>query len=275
VAISADSDPRERGTQTQSVARSIALLRCFLGAEAGLTLSELARRTDLNVSTSYRLLQTLCAGGMLEREGDSERYVVGPVFVALARSAFVAAGMGDARDILRSLVASTHESASLGVADDGFVVVILREESGELLKFDRPPGARVPLYLSAMGKALLAFGPEPISTAVRALGPLAVATPRTLTSARALERDLKASVARGFTLVDEEQFPGVRSIGAPVFGADGALRAAVAVQGPTVRITNDRLESLGAAVRDAATALSALPGLGRLTSVVSGNGTEA
>ncbi len=273
--MSTEEAPRERLTQTQSVARSIALMRCFVQPEGALTLSQLARRTGVNVSTAYRLLQTLCAGGMLAREAEGERYMLGPVFVALGRSALVAAGVPDARAVLETLVESTHESASLGVAEDGHVVVILRQESVELLRFDRPTGTRVPLHVSAMGKALLAFGAEPIPDAVRALGRLTASTPSSITSVRALEKDLKAAVQRGYTVVDEEQYPGLRSVGAPVLGPGGVALAAVAVQGPTSRITDDRIDALGLAVQEAARGLAALPNLALLIAASPARGSTA
>ena len=73
---------------------------------------------------------------------------------------------------LENLARATGEAASLGVRNGGDVVVVLRAESAQPLRFDRPHGARVPLHVSAMGKALLAFGPADPAQAVAELEPL-------------------------------------------------------------------------------------------------------
>lgn len=243
------------GSQVQSVARAVALLRCFEDGETSLTLTDLARRTGLNMSTAHRILRTLCAGELLAHDDAHERYLPGPALVRLARTAFASGGFADALGVLQALVQETGESASLGIREGNEVVVLLSVQSDAPLRFSRPPGSHVPLHVSAMGKALLAFGERPIAEAVRALGPLTAATPRSLTSARRLERDLAAARERGYTAVDEEQFLGLRSIGAPVLDTRGVAHAAVAVQGPVARVNEARFDELGESVRETATAL--------------------
>lgn len=245
------------GEQTQSVARAVALVRCFAETDDGLTLSELARRTDMNPSTALRLLRTLCASGMLHRADGSERYERGPLLVRLAHRVYASHARDDVRAVLEGLVARTRESASFGHREGARVVVVMHVESDHPLRFHRPEGARVPLHYSAMGKALLAWSPEPLGDTVRGLGPLEKLTARTLTGRR-LEQNLREAHERGWALVDEEQFDGVRSIGAPILDDHGDARAAVAIQGPADRLTDARLGPLADAVVDAARAIAAL-----------------
>ena len=124
------------------------------------------------------------------------------------------------------------------------MVVVLRAESAQPLRFDRPHGARVPLHASAMGKALLAFGPADPSQAVAELEPLERFTPHTLT-ASALITDLEATRARGYAVNFEERHDGVGGVGAPVLDRHGVARAGVAVQGPIHGFGDDRIPILG------------------------------
>ena len=109
-----------------------------------------------------------------------------------------------------------------------------------------------------MGKALLAFGPGEIAAGVKALGPLGKYTPRTITSGRRLVADLDASRERGWTLNDEEQYVGVRAVGAPLLDGGGVARLAVAVQGPTVRLADAQLDRVSRMVQAAAGRLAAV-----------------
>lgn len=252
---------KPRGTEgstgsVQSVARAIALTRCFENGVTSLTLTEMARSTGLNVSTAHRLLRTLCAGEILAHDDDLERYEPGPALVRLAQAALSSRGFRHAADVLQSLVGATGESASIGVRVDDDVVVVLSAQSEAPLRFDRPAGSHVPLHASAMGKALLAFNDSPVREVVAGLGHLQKLTPRTLASARGLEKDLAETRARGYSVVDEEQHVGLCSIGAPIRDARGRVAAAVAVQGPVGRIGPGRREQLGQAVIDAATELA-------------------
>jgi IclR family acetate operon transcriptional repressor len=91
-----------------------------------------------------------------------------------------------------------------------------------------------------MGKCLLAYADDP-AAAVAALPRLDRATERTITSPEALVDELERTRERGWALNDEERNPGVRAVAAPVLGVDGFAIAAVAVQGPAVRLTRKQL----------------------------------
>jgi IclR family transcriptional regulator, acetate operon repressor len=253
-----DGGAAESGSYIQSVGRAAAVLRCFSTSDGALNLSELARRTGLTTSTTYRLLHTLLAEGFVARENGTERYLPGPVLVALAHNAFVSGGFPSALQVLEHLAEVTRESATLGVRRAECVVMLLQASSPEPFRFEEPTGTLVPMHSAALGKALLAFGAVSIPDAVRGLGALPNLTQSTL-SGDHLERDLEAALERGYTVAHDEQVVGVTSVAAPILGSDGRAHAAVGIQGPTVRLTTDRILEVGQAVRQAAAALQALP----------------
>ncbi len=100
----------------------------------------------------------------------------------------------------------------------------------------------MPIHASAMGKMLLALADDPAAE-VAALGTLERFTERTLTEPAPLVAELEAIRRRGWSLNDGERDPGVRAIAVAVPAAGGPA-AAVAVQGPEVRLTDDRLASV-------------------------------
>src|SRR5579871_1979839 len=66
-----------------SVARALALLEELRDSESGLGVNELARRIGVNASTASRLLATLEAAGMVQREPGGP-YRLGLALVTLA-----------------------------------------------------------------------------------------------------------------------------------------------------------------------------------------------
>lgn len=223
--------------------RALALLRSFESGPPTRSLTELAQENDLFPGTAHRLLRALCSAGLLQQDRLTERYGLGVALVPLGSRAASALGISAARPVLESLSATTGESVNLGVRDGEDVFVLVCVPSARGLRFDQKEGTRVPSHASAMGKVLLAFDarPEEVVDSMRRLAKL---TESTITTRSALRRALEETRARGWAINDEEREPGVRTIAAPVRRADGSAVAAVAVQGPSLRMTDERIEAV-------------------------------
>ncbi|HXY43680.1 MAG TPA: IclR family transcriptional regulator [Acidimicrobiales bacterium] len=238
---SAGSGEAARRTGSQAVERALALLRSFESGPPTRSLSELAQQNGLFPGTAHRLLRALCAAGLLQQDRWTERYALGAVLVALGSRAGDALGISAARPVLESLAATTGESVNLGVRDGDHVFVLVCVPSARGLRFDQKEGTRVPSHASAMGKVLLAFD-GCSGEVVDSMRRFTKLTESTITTRAALRRALEETQARGWAINDEEREPGVRTIAAPVRTADGSAVAAVAVQGPSLRMTDERIE---------------------------------
>ena len=241
-------------------------MRCFEGHPHRLTLVEMARCSNLNVSTTHRLLQTLCSTGVLRREADSDLYDLGPVLMSLSRTAYTSVGFTEATDLMHRLVLRTGLSASYAIREDDHVVVVLTAGSLDPVPLTRRPGGRSPLHASAVGKALLAFAERPHEQLVEELGELPSLTPATITTRKRLVADLARTRKRGFAFSDEEQIMGVRSIAAPVLDADGVAMGAVAVFGSVDQLPDRSIDEVSAVVREVAADLAAIEFAALLTS---------
>lgn len=242
---------------TQSVDRALAILRSFEDASGDLGVTELAQRSGLSVSTAHRLTRALCTAGLLRQEPRTERYQLGPALVVLGRRAEEQLGYTRALPVLQELSSQSGESVNLGIRSGDDVLVVLDVASDQPLRFDQVAGTRVPIHTSAMGKCLLAFSADP-STAVSGLPRLARVTKRTITTRTALLAELERTRGQGWAMNDEERHPGVRAVAAPVLGPDGVAFAAIAVQGPAVRVDEAHLEGLAGLVRAATATVAPL-----------------
>lgn len=236
----------------QSVARAAALLDAVVSSGSGLTLTELAKRTELTVSTAHRLIRTLCSGNLLCRDTTGERFVPGPLLLRLGRQSLASAGLPEVADVLADLVERTGETASVGMRRGGSVLVLVAIQSSSSLRFTGEAGRRVPLLSSAMGLAILALTDEPMADLVAALG---LDDP----AAAALSSELLTTQFRGFAVADDPAEPGLRSIAAPVLSIGGHPKIAVELTGPSSRMVDDRVDELGEAVRSVAIQLQDLP----------------
>jgi IclR family transcriptional regulator, acetate operon repressor len=105
-----------------------------------------------------------------------------------------------------------------------------------------------------MGKCLLAHADD-IKAAVAALPALERITARTITDRKRLQTELHAVRERGWALNDEERNPGVRAVAVPV-SSNGHTVAAIAVQGPTLRLPDKRLPEIARRIEQTATRIA-------------------
>lgn len=237
---------------TQAISRALAVLRVFREQASDLGIMQLSSILGLTPSTTHRIVRALVAAGYLTQSGVTDRYLLGREAVLLGMAAQRNLGLDAARTVLEAVGAATGESVNLGVRDhdQDCALVVLRIASPQPLRFDQPPGTRVPLHASSMGKALLAHGgDEPFPPAGVTLTRY---TPTTITTPRRLRLELAEVRARGFSVDREESTVGVTCVGAPVLDEDGRAFAAVAIQAPTVRMSPGRMDELGELIRSAA-----------------------
>ncbi|MHB2023576.1 MAG: IclR family transcriptional regulator, partial [Mycobacteriales bacterium] len=154
----------ERVAGTQAIGRALAVLRLFRERAEELGIMQVAQAVGLTPSTTHRIVRALAAEGYLTQSGVSDRYSLGREAVLLGVAAQRNLGLHTVQPVLERVAAQTGESVNLGVRDGSSALVLLRIQSSQPLRFDQPPGTRVPLHASSIGKALLAFGSDPVAT---------------------------------------------------------------------------------------------------------------
>lgn len=225
---------------TQAIDRALAVLSCFTGTETEFGITDIAERVGLSQSTVHRIARALVARGFLSQNMPTGRYHLGRATMLLGQVAQRDFGLDQALPLLESLGERTGESVNLGLRDGDAVVVLLRVQSPQPLRFDQPPGTRIALHCSSMGKSLLAFGHDTAWASER----LPRVTPNTITERKDLERELRVTRERGYSTDNEESIRGVCCVGAPVLDPSGRARAAIAVQAPSVRMPPERTVEL-------------------------------
>ena len=236
----------------QSLDRGLRILAVVADAN-GLSLSEVAERSGIAASTAYRMLTTLASHGMVEFDQPAQLWSIGVETYRIGSAFLRRRNLVDrARAIMQDLMETTGETANLGVAEDDCVVFVSQVETHQAIRAFFRPGTRSPFHASGIGKAILAYLPaERVGAIVRKAG-LDSYTPHTLADPLSLNRDLREIKARGWSIDDEERYPGMRCIAAAVFNEFGEPVGGVSVSGPTVRVTAARAQDIGPLVRDAA-----------------------
>jgi DNA-binding IclR family transcriptional regulator len=241
----------EAGAPRSVLARAFALLEAFGPDDVELSLGDLCERTGLPKTTVHRLAGELVGFGALERGRYGLR--LGLRLFALGERVPRHRRLRDlAMPFLEDLYVATNESAHLALLDGTDVLYLAKVTGHRSAATASVVGGRLPTHCTAVGKALLSCS-SPRFVRDRVHAGLHRRTPWTLATPGALDRDLRATADRGFSVDREETRIGIVSIGAPIFGFDGEPVAAIAVAGRTHAIREDALAPI---VREAARGIS-------------------
>ncbi len=244
----------------QSLDRALRILAIVADGD-GLSLSEVAERSELATSTAYRMLTTLQNRGMVEFAEQEQLWSIGVEAYRIGSAFLRSRRLVDrARSAMQVLMEKTGETANLGVAEDDCVVFVSQVETHQAIRAFFRPGTRSPFHASGIGKAILAYlSPERVEAIVDKTG-LEPFTERTLADRDGLHIDLGEIRKRGWSVDDEERYPGMRCVAAPIFNEFGEPIGGVSISGPTVRVTPERLAAIGPEVREAARQITAMIG---------------
>lgn len=244
---------KNAGEGTGSLEKALDILDLISERPDGVSQNELAEALALPRTTVYRILATLVARGMLRRDPGRRMYCLGFRCIEMARQVYSMPDLVSAASSeLRALRDLTGETSYVGALEGLDVVSLERYDSPHSQRSAASLGHRKPVYATSQGKAILSALPaEERDSIVRDLN-LKALTPLTLTDRRRLLADLRLVRNRGYAIDDEENVTGTRCVGAPVIDAQGLVRGAISVAGPTYRLTLARLELLGPELVEAA-----------------------
>ena len=247
----ASADNADQHT-VQALDRALGLLE-ILAISPGLTLSELALRSEQAVATVFRALITLQARGMVEVVEPGQTWHIGNGAFRLGSAFLRRTSVVDrARQPMDQLMRDTAETVNLGAEAADEVLYLAQVETHNAIRAFFPPGSSTPMHVSGAGKALLAWYPAEKVQGILARKGLPRATTLSLSSIESLDRDLDRTRQRGFAIDDQEQADGMRSVAAPIFNAFGEPVAALSVTGPAFRMGLSDATRFGSLVRAAA-----------------------
>lgn len=207
-----------------SLARGLAVLRCFADAQKAMTIAQASRITGLSRPAVRRCLHTLVRLGYAAQDGT--HYALRPKVLALGYAYLSSSTLAmRAQPLLDHLRDELHESCSLGVIEEDEVYYVARAEVSRIMSIALKAGSRLPLYCSSMGRVLLAAQDAATRRAYLKRTDLLARTERTCVQASALMEILADVAEEGFAIVDQELEVGLRSISVPVMGWSGIVAA--------------------------------------------------
>lgn len=240
-----------------SLARGLAVLRCFADERRPMTIAQASRITGLSRPAVRRCLHTLTRLGYTAKDGQS--YALRPKVLELGYAYLSSNSLATrAQPVLDRLRDELHESCSLGVMEEDEVCYVARAEVSRIISIALRVGSRLPLYCTSMGRVLLAARSVEEQAAYLKRAPLQARTARTITDPETLQTVLAEARDQGYAIIDQELELDLRSIAVPVKGRSGVIAALnIGSQASRMALSDLRTRYLPALL-DAAREISAL-----------------
>jgi DNA-binding IclR family transcriptional regulator len=219
---------------------------------------ELSSMTGFPPSTIHRIVAALMAKQYLRQDPFTRRYSLSFRFLELGSQVQQQSNLVTiARPHLERLMAEAKESVNLAVQDaDSVVYLDCVQSNYSMLQLFTKPGARVPLYATAVGKMFLSRMSESELNAYLERTQLTLNTPYTRIERSNIIEDLKQVRLQGYSVDDEEMEEGVRCVAALIYDYNGQPAAAISISGAAMRVTPARVSYYGELTSNCALAIS-------------------
>lgn len=205
------------------------------------TVENISQMTNMPISTVYRYVSVLSQKGFLEKaEGSS--YRLGLRFLELSRTA----RMGN-RDLrltvlpsMKRIADQIDETVSLMRLFDKHAVCVESIEGKQVVRVTIEQGRLQPIYAGASSKVLLAGVDENEWDSYLNM-PLMPLTPNTITDRDQLKQQIHKVREQGYAISNGEIDNGGRAVAVPLRDRYGKVVAALSIEGPFFRMTDDIL----------------------------------
>jgi Transcriptional regulator len=151
------TNTEQREIRVQTVERSLLLLEVLAEQNTPLTLTQIGQLTKLNLSSAYRILNTLCCSGFVERDKITGQYQLGIKAFLIGNAVLQRLNIRDvALPYLNQFVQNNKESIYLAILSNQNVVYTDSVKAMGPIQIGIQTGLQVPACQTNAGKILLA-----------------------------------------------------------------------------------------------------------------------
>ena len=236
-----------------SLERGLAVISCFDKNRCKLSLTEVARHTDLARATARRFLHTLHALGYVETDG--KLFWLSPKVLNLGFAYLSSQPLIELiQPYIKEVSDKTGESCSVSVLDLPDIVYIARSLTQQIMSVSLHIGTRLSAISTSMGRVLLADLPDAEIENFIQKTYINNYTKHTLTENTSILDEVLLAREQGYSVVNQELEIGLCSVSVPILNKEGKAMAAINISSQPHKMDKKRLRdelipSLQAAAR--------------------------
>lgn len=230
------------------ISKAVQILDLLLpeGIEKDMSVTEISRALDMPAQSVHRLLSSLAEHGFVAQNTKTKRYKLG---LSIMKYGFL---MWDslmlrtvARPFMEELSKRTKETVYLSVRENTEGVYIDSVDSPQVLKISEPIGLRLPLFIGASNRVILAHLNATLQQTILDTFQWEKEIPSLKPISRSyIEQELLIIKNKGYAVTSGEATEGTTGIGAPIFSYENMVIGSLNVAGPSIRFGAENIEKI-------------------------------
>lgn len=230
--------------------RALAIVELLVQHVYGLPMSEIADQLDIPRTAVHRVLADLKETGYVKQDPRTSHYRLTVKLASLGLSYLAASGITDAtQPLLDDLAEASAELVRLAVIEDDRLIWVAKAQGARGgLRYDPDAGADVYLPATANGLAWLAAESDERALALissQGLDRIRDHGPGAPQSLKTLMEQLEQTRQRGYASVFDAYEAGTSAMAVAIRAGDASEPiATVSIAGPSIRMTEARMQAL-------------------------------
>jgi len=259
----------ENNNLNKSLLRAISVMKGFTPDESYLSTADIARKIGIPWTTAHRILSTLTSGELLEQDAKTSKYKIGRLFYILGSLYLATIDIVQVGElVVKALNDIADEAVSTSIYNNGYITVVISEETKHTFRWTTNVGHSYPAYATATGRAFLS---EFNDTEIERLYPeerLQPLTPKTIKTKAELKAKIENIRKTGVSYDSEGLVLGIDAMAALIRNAKGNAVASLCFIVPTFRM-NAKHVQLGKLIKLGSSLISYLLGYRNADNLVS------
>ncbi len=242
----------------RTAARVIDIIQLLATSNKPLTQLEISKSLDIPKSSTFDLIYTLLQKKIVEFDNEEfKTFKLGIQLFEIGTSILSKIDFMDiARKYLEEISNKTGKTVFLAMESEGQIVYLQRVENNPFIIGAANVGMRLPMYCTALGKAILSTYSEEKIRIIWNHSDIKKYTPYTITSYDKLLENLKLTKKRGYALEYHELLEESCCVSAPIIGYDGQAVAAISLGFISNKLNMEQIDEFANLLVDAAESIS-------------------
>jgi DNA-binding IclR family transcriptional regulator len=227
--------------RVQAIDREVIILKLLL-KRTELKLSDIADELDLNMSTAHGIITTLKYHGFIDQDEETKKYRLGLQLLEFGSAVERSLKIRDiAKPYVDEVCSIVEETVHLGTLSKLKVIYLDKTESKQSIRMVSQIGSGIPAHCTGIGKAMLAYLDD---NTILDLLPDKIEryTPNSITDKTDFLKECQRIRKQGYSLDNEECEIGLKCVAAPIFDYTGNAKYGISVSGPTIRMTDNKIQ---------------------------------
>jgi len=202
-----------------SLEKGLKILSLFNKERSSISQTEISKLLGLNMTSTYRYVNTFVDLGYLVKEPQTKRLKPGIMCISLSNNLMHASNALElVKNEVDKIYAFHNITIDVGLVNDEVMMSVYRREAEDTLTHNLPVIAANCLYNTSTGKSYLStLSDSKLKETIDRIS-LQKKTAKTITDKQKLWDEIQKTKARGYSLCIEEYIPGLIAIGTPLIG---------------------------------------------------------